>query len=313
MNELGSEKIPFLFIISFDCERNYIIPLSQIQNYDDIYYQIGNHGNCSNEILRRDFTFEANPVDFQRYSEGFGLAMENLLYGNSYLLNLTYPSEIFTDLTLKDIFNISSSKYKLLTKDFTCFSPETFVRIENDVIYSYPMKGTIDAALPNALEILINDEKETAEHNTIVDLIRNDIGIVADEVRVTKYRYPDYLTTNNKALIQISSEICGILPEDYNQRIGSILFSLLPAGSVTGAPKKKTVEIILEAEKFDRGYYTGIFGIFDGKNLDSAVMIRFIEKTGERLFFKSGGGVTAMSNLNKEYQELIDKIYVPVY
>jgi len=88
---------------------------------------------------------------------------------------------------------------------------------------------------------------------------------------------------------------------------------LLPAGSVSGAPKKKTVEIIRNAEGQDRGYYTGIFGFFDGNNLDSGVMIRYIEKIGDQLVYRSGGGITTHSNWKSEYQELIDKVYVPIY
>ncbi len=311
MNELGAEKTPFLFIISFDCERNYILPLPQADS-EGILYKTPDYSNSINNKKAVEFRFEAIPVDFGRYSEGFDLVMGNLLYGNTYLLNLTYPSEIISGLPLEEIYNTSEARYKLLAGDFTCFSPETFVRIENGMIYSNPMKGTIDAAIPGAVDILLSDEKETAEHNTIVDLIRNDLGIVSQDVRVLRYRYADYIRTNNKDLIQISSEICGRLPADYYNYLGDLIFALLPAGSVTGAPKKKTVEIIIEAEKYDRGYYTGIFGIFDGSKLDSAVMIRFIESLGGRLWFKSGGGITARSDKNKEYQELIDKIYVPL-
>jgi len=95
--------------------------------------------------------------------------------------------------------------------------------------------------------------------------------------------------------------------------LGDILFSLLPAGSISGAPKAKTLEIINQAEGYNRGFYTGICGWFDGENFDSAVMIRFIEQNGENLIFKSGGGITAQSELTKEYEELIQKVYVPIY
>ena len=74
----------------------------------------------------------------------------------------------------------------------------------------------------------------------------------------------------------------------------------------------KTLEIISKAEKYERGFFSGVFGIFDGQNMDSAVMIRFIEKTKEGLIFKSGSGITAQSNMISEYQELIDKVYVPI-
>ena len=97
------------------------------------------------------------------------------------------------------------------------------------------------------------------------------------------------------------------------QHLGEILFKLLPAGSITGAPKKKTMEIIAEAEGYDRGFYTGVMGYFDGKQLDSAVMIRFLEQTQQGLLFKSGGGITSQSVAENEYEELKQKIYVPIY
>ena len=89
--------------------------------------------------------------------------------------------------------------------------------------------------------------------------------------------------------------------------------TLLPAGSILGAPKPKTLEIILEAENYDRGFYTGVCGWFDGVNLDSCVMIRFIEKESGKLYFKSGGGITHLSNFADEYQEMKNKIYVPIH
>jgi len=101
----------------------------------------------------------------------------------------------------------------------------------------------------------------------------------------------------------------GVLKPDHAY---PTLMNLLPAGSVTGAPKAKTVQIIREAEEEQRGYYSGVFGYFDGDQLDSAVMIRFIEKTGNKFFYRSGGGITTQSKAEIEYQEAIDKIYVPV-
>jgi para-aminobenzoate synthetase component 1 len=194
------------------------------------------------------------------------------------------------------------------------FSPEIFVQIKDDYIYSYPMKGTIDAEAMGADLHILNDKKEIAEHSTIVDLIRNDLSMVAKEVRVTKFRYIDTIKTNINKLHQVSSEIRGKLSSNFHDRLGSILFTLLPAGSISGAPKPKTLEIIREAELYDRGYYTGVFGIYDGETLDSGVMIRYIEQTADgSLQYRSGGGITAMSNLETEYQELIDKIYVPTH
>ena len=227
---------------------------------------------------------------------------------------------------------------------FVCFSPETFVRIKGGRIYSYPMKGTLDASLPNAEKLLMEDQKEAAEHATIVELIRNDLSRVAEDVRVDKYRYIDVLHTNKGNILQTSSEISGRLPEDYPHHLGEILDAQLPAGSITGAPKDKTMQIIQEAEGYDRGFYTGIMGIYDQGELNSAVMIRFIEEetspvdfeadgeknfkasegkgdeasegkrdeASRKLYFKAGGGITSKSDCRREYEEVIQKIYLPI-
>ena len=87
---------------------------------------------------------------------------------------------------------------------------------------------------------------------------------------------------------------------------------MLPAGYVSGAPKPATLDIIREAESEPRGYYTGIFGYYDGKELDTAVMIRFIEQFDGRYYFRSGGGITAYSDCESEYKEVLSKIYLPI-
>jgi para-aminobenzoate synthetase component 1 len=110
----------------------------------------------------------------------------------------------------------------------------------------------------------------------------------------------------------VSSEIGGKLPENWQETLGNLLFALLPAGSVSGAPKAKTLEIIREAEGEPRGYYTGVFGVFNGTGLDSSVMIRFIEQTGTGLRYRSGGGITHLSQAPNEYNELLQKIYLPI-
>ena len=101
------------------------------------------------------------------------------------------------------------------------------------------------------------------------------------------------------------------MPKDWRNNLAEMLFKLLPAGSISGAPKQKTMEIIQTVENKKRGYYTGIFGIFDGANLDTAINIRFIENDNGVKYYRSGGGITAMSNLQEEYNELKQKIYVP--
>jgi para-aminobenzoate synthetase component I len=312
MNLLGTRRTPFLFIIDFELNRPMVIPVNEMNAYSLLYDVEGfrNYISIKPDIAKHFFRIK-EAVSLERYLIAFHYCMKQLRLGNSYLLNLTFTSEIETNLSLKDIFHLSSSKYKVWYEDsFVCFSPETFIKISGGKIFSFPMKGTIDASLPHAESLILNDEKETAEHYTIVDLMRNDLSMVATNVKVDKFRYIDQITTNNKNLLQVSSQISGILPSDYKASIGDILHTLLPAGSVSGAPKKKTVEIIKQAEQYQRGYYTGVFGYFDGENLNSAVMIRFIESIEGKLFYKSGGGITTRSEPAKEYEELLDKIYL---
>jgi para-aminobenzoate synthetase component I len=314
MNRYGKEQVPFLFIIDYELQKPEIIPFYEIDGNEILF----NINNFNNSIQKRDnkpdFSFEKHPVDYPTYKTAFDCVMVNINKGNTYLANLTFPAEVKTSLSLKEIFLYSKARYKLFFRNkFVVFSPETFIHIHNRYIASFPMKGTIDASVENAEQKLLNDPKEEAEHATIVDLIRNDLSIVAKNVEVKRYRYIDTLETNQKKLLQTSSEVAGILPENFQENIGTVLFSMLPAGSISGAPKNKTLEVIRDAEKNPRGYFTGVFGYFDGIHLESAVMIRYIEHKDKKLIYRSGGGITSASDPKTEYQEMIDKVYVPVY
>jgi len=309
---MGAQSIPFLFIIDFKMEspivyaadeipQNVLFKTSLLKNYNELQH------------TKSKFHFTSLPPKLSEYCKAFDKVMANIKHGNTYLLNLTFPSEIVTNLNLAELFYLSKARFKLLYRnDFVVFSPEIFIEIKENKISTYPMKGTIDADFPGAEEKLLGNVKELAEHNTVVDLLRNDLSIVAKNVRVEKFRYIEKIKTSHGNILQSSSKICGNLSLNYKEKLGDIIFSLLPAGSISGAPKQRTLEIILETETYKRGYYSGVFGYFDGTNLDSCVMIRFIENQNKRLIFKSGGGITMMSDPDSEYRELIKKIYVPV-
>ena len=374
INRLASQKEPFLFVINYQADEAFIRKLSDI-NPEECLFDIEGKGNFSHarkETLKEETsetTWQIEPPLYEDYERSFGIVKNNIMAGNSYLTNLTCKVPVSCNLSLEEIFHRAKGKYKLLLRKkrnqaedkvqqkkeeaqniaykkediieeisnpFVCFSPETFVKIKGGRIYSYPMKGTLDASLPNAEKLLMEDRKEAAEHATIVDLIRNDLSRVAEDVRVDKYRYVDVLHTNKGDILQTSSEISGRLPEDYPHHLGEILDAQLPAGSITGAPKDKTMQIIHEAEGYDRGFYTGIMGIYDQGELNSAVMIRFIEeetspvdfeadgeknfkanegkkpKESRELYFKAGGGITSKSDCRREYEEVIQKIYLPI-
>lgn len=316
MNRWGRESQPFLFVIAYDQKEIYADTPERISP-SEVWYDFRGYTNRKeNEepSLPGKIEWQSFPPSLADYAVSFGKVKKAIYAGNSYLVNLTCCVPVRTNLTLQEIFYHSAAPYKLWMKGrFTVFSPEPFVRIAGHTLSSYPMKGTIDASVPQAREKIRQDPKETAEHATIVDLIRNDLSRVATEVNVVRFRYIDEIQTHRGPLLQVSSEIAGKLPEEWSSRLGTLLFRLLPAGSITGAPKKKTLEIIAEAETYRRGFYTGVMGYFDGCNLDSAVMIRFLEQTPDGLVFKSGGGITSQSNLVSEYNEMKRKIYVPIY
>ena len=314
MDELSQQKVPFFFIIDFLMKNVEIFTENEINKngllVDFQYFKSFD----SKEENFKNIELKSFPESEESYRKGFDFVLENLRLGNSYLTNYTRKTEIETNLSLEEIFYRSEAKYKVLYKDqFVFFSPETFIKIIDNQINTQPMKGTIDASLENAIEILKNDKKEKAEHYTVVDLLRNDLSQVADEVKLDHFQRIDFLKTQQKNLYAMSSEISGKLKPEFQNKIGSIMKTLLPAGSILGAPKPKTLEIILKAENYDRGFYTGVSGWFDGQSLDSCVMIRFIEKENGKLFFKSGGGITHLSKFADEYTEMQNKIYVPIH
>ncbi len=317
-NYFGQNKLPFFFLIDFEQQKPIILPIEQAAKENIFFTILQPQGIKSNvdwhfEFSAKDCHFSFNPMKFKDYQQGFELVKSELQKGNSYLLNLTYPSKIETNYSLMQLFQQTKASYKLLFKnEFICFSPEPFIQIYENKIYTYPMKGTINATLENAEQQLLNSQKELREHYTIVDLMRNDLAIVAKNIEVKRFRYVEKIHTERGAILQTSSEICGELEENWRHNIGHILAALLPAGSISGAPKEKTVEIIQQAEQQKRGYYTGVFGIFDGKTLQSAVAIRFIEKRSDGYYFRSGGGITIQSDIEDEYNELCAKVYLPL-
>ena len=340
LNQWGCEKKPFVFLIDFEQNKPLAWPVddcpdrfqfkftkansvkNDLQNptiIDETLSAVDNKNvnnidlsfiNSKVNLKSADLLIKY-PIKITEYQYKFDQVIDALQKGDSFLINLTIPTRVQNTVNFQTYFDDAKSKYVVwLKNEFISFSPETFIQIENGIIATFPMKGTIDASLPNAKEFLLNDPKELAEHATIVDLLRNDLSRVASKVRVTNFRYYEEIPTQNGMIGQVSSSIEGELPKDYASRIGSILYDLLPAGSVSGAPKKKTAQLIASIEGTDRGYYTGIAGYFDGVNLDSCVLIRYLAADN---VYHSGGGITFQSDMASEYQEMINKVYVPVF
>ena len=302
-------------MIDFEVRRAVVIPLTELAAQGiSVEFKGKKYGMDIQPVSTRKQEVATCPIEEDTYRNAFQQVQDGIQAGNSYLLNLTFPTEVHTDYTLEDIFTAAQAAYKVYCQDkFVFFSPESFIRIADNKIYSYPMKGTIDATLPNALQELIDSPKELYEHYTIVDLIRNDLALVSADVTVEKFRYHELIeTASGHKIYQTSSIIRGELEESWKDHIGEMLQKLLPAGSISGAPKAKTLEIIHAAELDDRGFYSGVTGIFDGDSLDSCVNIRFIEQKGRGHYtYRSGGGITCNSSCLDEYNELITKVYVP--
>lgn len=311
MNTLGAERVPFLFAFDYELQRALLVahPLQQ----DEVLFSVRGVTNRKTVLDHPQIALQAFPIDYGRYAQGFDVIQHALLRGDSYLANYTVRTPIQMNASMLDVFNASRAPYCLYVPDqFVCFSPERFVHLRQGLISTYPMKGTIDASVPDAEQVILADAKETAEHVTVVDLLRNDIGMVSSRVDVSRFRFIDRIDTPQRSILQVSSEIQGVLHDDWRARLGDILWTLMPAGSICGAPKDSTVRAIAAAEQQPRGFYTGVFGYFDGDSLDSAVLIRFIEQEEDRLFFRSGGGITVNSSCRSEYDEVNQKIYIPV-
>jgi len=306
LNEYGKKRKPIFFAIDFET-KNWIF------ENDDVLFQLENYKNFKEKNLNKNQDIKALHVSFEEYKKALKKVKNEIKKGNTYLLNLTFETKLKADVDMESIFYNANTPFKLHVKDkFVCFSPERFVQIKDNQISTYPMKGTIDATIPHAMERILANQKEMSEHTMVVDLLRNDLGIVGKNIKVEKFRYIDKIDAGEKELLQVSSKITADLDENWHENLGSIVKQMLPAGSITGTPKKRTIEILKDVENYDRGFFTGVFGVFDGKTLDSGVMIRFIQQNEDgSLVYKSGGGITCDSDLKGEYEEMIDKVYIP--
>ncbi|MDD2491274.1 MAG: aminodeoxychorismate synthase component I [Bacteroidales bacterium] len=315
MDRDASSGMPFLFALDYEMKEGLFI--SEPHTQEHVLYKFENGSNCVREMIlshSADFMSLISSDNIEKYQKKFEVLIKGLKRGDSYLANLTCKSEVETQVDARTIFLSTHSPFALYVPDrFLSFTPERFVRIEDGIISSCPMKGTIDASIPNAKERILSDYKESCEHATITDLIRNDLGIVSDEVWVDSYRFIDKISTDRGEILQVSSDIRGRLKSEYKNSLGRLMLSLLPAGSISGAPKLSTINLIAQAEEIPRGFYTGVAGLYDGKVLDSCVLIRFLEFASDgKVYYRSGGGITINSKVEEEYEEMLKKIYLPL-
>jgi len=188
-------------------------------------------------------------------------------------------------------------------------SPETLVKLKDGVLHTFPLAGTRPRgrtdAEDQALEAeLLSDEKELAEHNMLVDLGRNDLGRIS--------RFGTVVVENLHSIerfshvMHIGSTVRGEIREDRDAL--DAIEAVLPAGTLSGAPKLRACQLIGELENNKRGIYGGAIGYIDFTgNMDTCIAIRIAWKKNGRVFVRSGAGIVADSVPEKEYQECINK------
>ena len=188
-------------------------------------------------------------------------------------------------------------------------SPETLVKLEDGVLHTFPLAGTRPRGKTEEEDLrlekeLLADEKELAEHNMLVDLGRNDIGKISrfGSVEVEKY----HCIERYSHVMHIGSTVRGEIRDDCDAL--SAIDSILPAGTLSGAPKLRACQLINDLENNKRGIYGGAIGYIDFTgNLDTCIAIRIAYKKNNKVFIRSGAGIVADSVPEKEYQECLNK------
>jgi para-aminobenzoate synthetase/4-amino-4-deoxychorismate lyase len=256
-------------------------------------------------------------IDPETYAEKFGIVQRYLAAGDTYQVNFTTrveaellgsPLPLYEALIESQPVDFASIVHFEGSLSLS-FSPELFFRIEESHIVTRPMKGTAPrGSTPeedaHQREWLARDDKNHAEHVMIVDLLRNDLGRICESgsVRTDKlFNIEAYPT-----LFQMTSEVSGTLRSGTH--IGNVLNALFPSGSVTGAPKRRTMEIIRDLEASLRGIYTGAIG-FVSPTGDAcfSVPIRTLDVSQNRISMGVGGGIVADSTAEAEYAECLLK------
>lgn len=268
----------------------------------------------------QNFCFHTQPqADFSQesFSQMVQKAKHYIHEGDIFQVVLSNPLRARASGSLFDIYRIlrtsNPSPYMFYfvseSLEIAGASPETLVRLKNGELSTYPLAGSRprgkDSCEDKALqEELLRDEKELSEHNMLVDLGRNDIGKVAKIGSVEVRSYMDIVKYSH--IMHISSMVSGIL--DREKDALDAIRAILPAGTLSGAPKIRACEIIHELEGSYRGIYGGAIGYLDfSGNMDTCIAIRLIYKKDDEVYIRSGAGIVIDSDPQSEYRETINK------
>ena len=250
---------------------------------------------CS--LVERTKDYIVNGDIFQAViSRRFESKYEDSLLNAYRVLRTTNPSPYMVFLQNRELQLISTS-------------PETLVRLKDGTLSTFPIAGSRprggSVAEDHALEEeLLSDEKELSEHNMLVDLARNDLGRISEykSVKVTDYKR----IRKYSRIMHITSEVGGRIKRDMDAL--DAIKAILPAGTLSGAPKIRACEIIEELENTPRGIYGGAIGYIDFTgNMDTCIAIRMAVKKKDRVYIQAGGGIVADSVPEKEYEESANK------
>jgi anthranilate/para-aminobenzoate synthase component I len=309
-------------LIKFAAYRNYV---EFKKDHCKVFYQDDTFLDEINEINDRPRSASTNiercpfkiNLPKKSYENQFEKIIEYIKSGDIYQINYTHQltgeSTVTGNLLFWDYLKTNPVDFAVFfgCKAFNIISlsPERFISITDRQISAYPIKGTIPRGeTPDEDRLnkkrLVSSEKEQAELYMITDLLRNDIGEIA-EIGSVKVVFKKRVQTLAK-IFHTYSKVTGILKQDLTGI--EALISMFPGGSITGCPKKRAMEIIDELEDYPRDLYTGSIGyILPNGNLDFNIAIRTIIQKNEQLNLSVGGGITINSTLDSEFEETISK------
>ncbi|MDE5598299.1 MAG: anthranilate synthase component I family protein, partial [Lachnospiraceae bacterium] len=261
---------------------------------------------------------EVTPLfDKERYCEMVEKAKRHIHEGDIFQIvlsnRLSAPFEGSLFNTYRVLRTINPSPYMFYFSgtdvEVAGASPETLVKLENGILHTFPLAGTRPRGKTEAEDIaleteLLADKKELAEHNMLVDLGRNDLGKISKfgTVQVEKL----HSIERYSHVMHIGSTVRGEIREDCDAL--DAIEAVLPAGTLSGAPKIRACQLIGELENNKRGIYGGAIGYIDFTgNMDTCIAIRIAYKKNGKVFVRSGAGIVADSIPDKEYQECINK------
>ena len=296
-----------------DLEEEYAKGQSRLENLKNLIRN-GEREKTSPARLKSDFKALFTKEEYCRM---VGRAKDHIKEGDIFQVVLSNRFEADFEGGLFDAYRvlrtINPSPYMFYfggsNLEIAGASPETLVKLYNGRLFTFPLAGTRPRGASDeedqALEReLLADEKELAEHNMLVDLGRNDLGKISKFGTVTVDNYLSILRFSH--VMHIGSTVSGEIREGLSGL--DAINAVLPAGTLSGAPKIRAMQIINEREGNKRGIYGGAIGYLDFTgNMDTCIAIRIVYKRNNKIFIRSGAGIVADSNPESEYRECLNK------